>query len=102
MQKQQRGTFGGVRDVRPYESTDIRFTTKGETLYAFCMGNPTDDVKITSLGTDSKISNKKVASVKMLGSKEKLQWTQGNDALTIRKPSELPDWKVIGFKIEFE
>ena len=102
MQTQQRGTFGGVRDVRPYESADIRFTTKGETLYAYCMGNPTADVKITSLGTDSKISNKKVASVKMLGSKEKLEWSQNNNALTIKKPSKLPDWEVIGFKIELK
>ncbi len=99
---QAKGQFGGVKDVRPYESTDIRFTTKGETLYAFCMNKPTSDIKISSLGKNSKVSNKTIASVKMLGSKEKLKWTQQGDALVIAKPTQLPDWQVATFKIEFK
>ena len=91
-----------MKDVRPYESTDIRFKTKGETLYAFCMGVPASDVKIVSLGTDSKVSSKKVASVKMLGSKDKLTWKQEADALVITKPVKLPEWPVITFKIDFK
>jgi len=100
--KQEKGHFGGVKDVRPYESTDIRFTTKGETLYAFCMGTPTGDIRVTSLGRNSKLSNKSVASVKMLGSKEILTWKQEGDALVITKPSKLPDWTVVTFKVEFK
>jgi alpha-L-fucosidase len=102
MKKQEKGTFGGVKDVRPYESTDIRFTTKGETLYAFCMGKPVGDVQIASLGKNSKISTKTVASVQMLGSNEKLAWKQQGNALVITKPSKLPDWQVVTFKIQFE
>ena len=102
MKKQEKGTFGGVKDVRPYESTDIRFTTKGETLYAFCMGKPVGDVQIASLGKNSKISTKAVASVQMLGSNEKLAWKQQGNALVITKPSKLPDWQVVTFKIQFE
>jgi len=101
-QKQEKGHFGGVKDVRPYESADIRFTTKGENLYAFCMGVPAGDVKIVSLGKNSKISDKKVASVKMLGCKEKLSWKQENEALVIAKPAKLPKWTVVTFKIEFK
>ena len=100
--KQAKGQFGGVKDVRPYESTDIRFTTKGETLYAFCMGQPAGDVQIAALGKNSKVSSKTVASVKMLGSNEKLKWNQGGDALVISKPAKLPDWQVVAFKIEFK
>jgi alpha-L-fucosidase len=37
----------------------------------------------------------------MLGSDEKLKWKQQDDALIITKPSLLPDWKVVGFRIEF-
>jgi alpha-L-fucosidase len=99
---QEKGRFGGVKDVRPYESTDIRFTTKGNTLYAFCMGIPAADVSIVSLGKNSKISAKKVSSVKMLGSKVKLKWKQEAGALVIKKPSKLPDWPVVTFKIEFK
>ncbi|MEI7829082.1 MAG: alpha-L-fucosidase [Prolixibacteraceae bacterium] len=99
---QEKGRFGGVKDVRPYESTDIRFTQKGNTLYAFCMKNPVSDVKITSLGKNSKISGQKVKSVSILGSDEKIKWDQADDALVITKPVKLPDWEVVTFKVEFK
>jgi alpha-L-fucosidase len=102
LKSQEKGRFGGVKDVRPYESTDIRFTTKGETLYAFCMGTPAGDVKIVSLGKNSKVSNKKVVSVKMLGSTEKLNWKQDEEALVIAKPAKLPEWPVVTFKVELK
>jgi alpha-L-fucosidase len=38
----------------------------------------------------------------MVGSKEKLNWKQSADALVIRKPSNMPGWQVVGFKIEFK
>lgn len=101
IQKQEKGRFGGVRDVRPYESSDIRFTTKGETLYAFCMDTPVSEIRITSLGRNSDLINKKVKSVSMLGGDKKLKWKQEEDALVIVRPSELPEWKVVTFKIDF-
>jgi alpha-L-fucosidase len=102
MKKQEKGRFGGVKDVRPYESGDIRFTVKGETLYAFCMIAPSSGIKIESLGKNSKLNNKAVSSVKMLGGNEKLSWKQNPEALIIDKPSELPGWQVIAFKIDFK
>jgi alpha-L-fucosidase len=102
MKKQEKGVFGGVKDVRPYENSDIRFTVKGGTLFAFCMDSPSDDIKISSLGKNSKLADKKVKSVSMLGSDEKLKWEQEEDALVIGKPVKLPDWQVTGFKIEFK
>jgi alpha-L-fucosidase len=102
MLKQEKGTFGGVKDVRPYESTDIRFTTKGEILYAFCMKNPTADIRIASLGQNSKLNSQKIASVKILGSNEKLTWKQEGDALVINKPAKFPEWQVVTLKVEFK
>lgn len=102
LKKQEKGSFGGVKDVRPYESADIRFTTKENALYAFCMGTPSGDVRITSLGKSSKLNDKAIVSVKILGSNEKLVWKQGDDALVIAKPSKLPEWQVVTFKIEFK
>jgi len=101
MKKQEKGTFGGVRDVRPYESGDIRFTTKDSKLYAFCMDKPLSDIRIASLGKNSTYSDKKIKSVTMLGSEEKLKWKQGDDALVISKPASFPEWDVIGLRIEF-
>jgi alpha-L-fucosidase len=99
---QAKGQFGGVKDVRPYESNDIRFTTKGETLYAFCMSKPSGDIKISSLGKNSKLNDKSIASVKILGSKEKLTWKQEGDALVINKPAQMPEWQVVTLKVEFK
>ena len=100
--KQKKGQFGGLSDSQAFSSTDIRFTTKGGKLYAYCMGNPTEDIKISSLGKNSKLNDKAIASIKMLGSTEKIKFNQQPDALVITKPATLPDWKVIGFEITFK
>jgi alpha-L-fucosidase len=99
--KKEKGQFGGLKDVRDYQSSDIRFTIKGETLYAFCMNSPTEDIKIASLGKNSKVNNKLISSIKMLGGKDKLVWSQQADALIIKRPAKLPEWSVIVFKIKF-
>lgn len=85
-----------------YDAQNIRFTTKGETLYAFCMDAPTEDLVIKSLGENSEVCGKKIASVQLLGSKEKLDWNQKDDVLVITKPTNLPEWRVVAFKIEFK
>ena len=99
---QKKGSFGGISDKQEFSSKDIRFTTKAGKLYAYCMGVPTEDIKITSLGKDSKLNDKSIAFVKMLGSKEKISFTQQADALVISKPTTLPEWKVVGFEIIFK
>ena len=86
-----------------YAEDDIRFTKKGDALlYAFCLEQPTKDIRIKSLGTDANLNSKEIASIKILGSDETLTWTLKNDALVINKPTKLPNWDVIGLKIEFK
>ena len=85
-----------------FSSGDIRFTLKGNTLYAYCLGKPVTDIMIKSLAKSSKLAEKRVASVAMIGSREKLNWKQTSDALVIKKPANLPSWQVVGFKIEFK
>ena len=93
---------GRFNENYKFNSKDIRFTTKEGILYTFCLGTPTEDIMIKSLGKKSKFYEKPVTSVKLLGSDVKLKWSQENDALVIRKPSSLPAWQVNGFKIEFK
>ncbi len=98
-----KGPFGGLKDVRSYQSNDFRFTVaKNGTLYAFELEQPTTDISIVSLGKNAKLATKDVASVKLLGSTEKLSWKQNDDALVITKPANLPTWKTLAFKIEFK
>ena len=93
--------FGGLKDTAGYKPEDIRFTTKGETLYAICMGVPVADVKVLSLGKGSKYAAAPVSDVKLVGSDEKLEWKQEADALVIRKPAKLPCSHAVAFKIAF-
>jgi alpha-L-fucosidase len=93
--------LGRFNENYKFNSKDIRFTTKGETLFAYCLGKPEADVVIKSLGKSSKFA-KAISSVTMVGSREKLSWKQSADALIIKKPGTLASWEVIGFKIEFK
>jgi alpha-L-fucosidase len=94
--------FGGLKDVRKYQATDIRFTTKNGNVYVFVMEPPTADISIASLGKNAPFETKAVASVKLLGSSEKLNWNQGDNALVINKPATLPKWTTLVFKVAFK
>lgn len=86
-----------------FSAKEIRFTSKGNTLFAFCLGEPTEDISIASLGKNSKLSSKAIASVKLLGSNEKLQWKQNDNALVLSKPTTNNlAVKVTAYKIEFK
>jgi alpha-L-fucosidase len=92
---------GRFEENYKFNSKDIRFTTKDGFLYAFCLGTPAGDIKIMSLGKNSRYKSGAIKSVKMLGSDIKVKWSQEADAMVIKKPSKLPKWPVIGFRIEF-
>jgi alpha-L-fucosidase len=83
---------------KPFTAEDVRFTTKGETIFAFIMGSPTNAVTIKSLGTNAKLLEKPIADVTLLGSNEKLKWSQTADALVI----EVPEYKTSDIAIAFK
>ena len=96
VEKQERGFMAGIKDVRAYRSGDIRFTQKNGLLYAFSMVHPDEDLHIHAL------NGKKVASVGMLGSKQKIKWSQDEAGLVINKPESMPSYSTIVFKIKFK
>jgi alpha-L-fucosidase len=102
---QEKGRFGGLKDVpdKGYAPEDFRFTASkdAKTLYAFCLGATATEVRITSLGSSSKLAEKPVASVHLLGSKAKLTWKQEADALVIRMPASVAASAPTGFKVAF-
>ncbi len=95
--KPGRGSFGGVSDTVDYTSADFRFTTKDGALYAICMSVPDGPAKIVSLGK----SDKPIADVTLLGSKDKLSWKQNADGLTIQPVKSWPSEHAAVFKITF-
>ena len=97
--KQEKGQFGGLKDVRKYQPTDIRFTMKNGNLYMFTLGIPTADITVKSLSSSL---SQKIKSIQILGSKEKLSWKQDNETLSIIKPKSFPSQNVVCFKVRFE
>jgi alpha-L-fucosidase len=86
-----------------FDPQDFRFTMgKNGVLYAFCMTVPVSgtQVKIKSLGMDSKYLNQQVKSVTLLGYNAKLQWKQEADGLSITCPSNMPFATSVVFRID--
>jgi alpha-L-fucosidase len=85
--------------VKPFTAEDVRFTTKGATLNAIVMGAPKAAVHIKSLGTAAKLYDGAIGNVTLLGSDEKLTWSQTADALTIEAPKSIPNGIAVVFQI---
>lgn len=86
----------------PFTVEDIRFTTKGNTLYAICPGWPGAEATIKSLGASSSVSADMIAQVSMLGSPETLAWSQDDDGLKVRTPNQKPCQHAYTFKIDLK
>ncbi|GAC1514290.1 MAG: alpha-L-fucosidase [Gemmatimonadaceae bacterium] len=76
------------RQVTPFTSQDVRFTTRGNTLYAMLLARPDSrTITIKSLATGSRYAPGEVLRVEMLGMPGPLTHTRGDDGLTIELPS---------------
>lgn len=80
-----------------YTNRDIRFTAKGETLYAICLGWPTEPVTIEAC---KNLYEAEIKAISMLGSDAPLQWSLNPDGLTIVPPDVPPCEHAFVFKIE--
>ena len=84
---------------KPFSAEDVRFTTKSNTLYAIVLGWPTQSLQIKSLGTAAKFLDKPIADIQLLGSDEKIQWSQGEQFLNIEAAKNKPCDYAVVFKI---
>ena len=81
-------------------AADIRFTTKGQSLYAFVQGWPTQpELVIRSLATNSPQRPAKALDVRLLGRDETLRFTQDATGLRVTLPSTRPTAADIGFAL---
>lgn len=84
---------------KPFSAADVRFTAKGDTLYAIALGVPQEPLAIASLGTDAKLFEGPVAGVSLLGSDETVQWSQSATALTLSPPAKAPCSEAVVYRI---
>jgi alpha-L-fucosidase len=75
-------------ETKPYSAEDFRFTAKGSTVYAIGMACPADGkATIHSLGWSHEGNSVPIASVELLGSTQKVTWTQAANALEVTLPA---------------
>ena len=91
---------GAMKENGAYTAQDIRFTAKGNAVYAITLGVPVKEVVIRSLGKRAAYAGGPIRSVRLLGSKAKLAWTQRDDALVVTLPARLPTAHAAALKIE--
>lgn len=85
-----------------YGYDEVRFTTKGDTLYVFVLNPKAGNIKIPVLGQKTKYNIRKIKSVSMLGNKRTIKFVQEEDAFTLNVPSLRPNKYATVFKVIFE
>ena len=92
---------GAFQENAAYTSQDIRFTTRGETLYAITLGEPQGQVAITSLGRQAGHGTRRVRRVRLLGHEPGLAFRQTDQALILDLPERLPTRHASAFEIQW-
>ena len=86
---------------KPFTAEDIRFTSKGNVLYAIALAWPEGgELTIKSLKSNSPHYPQQIATIKMLGSDAELEWTRDKTGLKIALPQTKPHEHAYVFRIE--
>lgn len=93
---------GEFNTQKPFTAQDIRFTTKGNVLYAITLELPASKEAITISALSSASNNGIITKVELVGSIEKIRWSQKNDALIIQAPLHYPSQNAAAFRISFK
>jgi alpha-L-fucosidase len=93
------GSFNDTKR-QPFTGQDIRFTTKGNTLYAIILAWPGEQVTIRLLARNARQAEGEVTVVTLLGHDGKLDWSRNEDGLTVRMPARKPCDYAYALKIE--
>jgi alpha-L-fucosidase len=93
---------GSFNDTKrpPFTGEDIRFTRRGNTLYAIVLAWPGASVTVKTLGTDSPPAAGEVRDVRLLGQDGKLVWSRSENGLTVTMPSQPPCDHACALRIE--
>ena len=95
---QQAAAFN-ERSRKPLTSEEIRFTKKGDVLYAFCMGWPGTQAKIAALALGGQHDAGKIRNVELLGFNGKLNWNQDASGLAVQMPADKPSDHAVVLKV---
>jgi len=92
---------GMFKENAEYSARDIRFTTRGDTLYAITLGEPHERTAITALRLNNPHERRRVHRVRLLGRRDATRFRQTAEALLIDVPADLPTRHASAFAITF-
>jgi alpha-L-fucosidase len=91
---------GSFKEDYTYSARDIRFTTRGATVYAIALGWPEDNqLTIRSLAKPVGEPINRITAIKLLGYNGKVEWTQNVDGLVVKLPATRVSEVTVGLKI---
>ena len=90
------GAFSDTKEKLAYRGSDIRFTVKGNVLYAICLDWPAPIFTIESLKT---LYPGEIRSVELLGNDGELAWRMTDAGLEVTRPERRPCDGAYAFKI---
>jgi alpha-L-fucosidase len=92
------GSFADTKR-QPFTERDVRFTTRGDDLYAIVLGVPEREATIRSLGSNLRLYPERIGDVRLIGIDEPVSWSRDEDALRVKLPSTKPSAHAIALKI---
>jgi alpha-L-fucosidase len=102
--KEPEGHFSHHREFLKikYSPKDIRYTTKGNIIYAIILGWPgnNESILLESFAADEWKSPEKIREVTLLGYKGKIDYELAEEGLKVTTPDEVVNDMAVVFKIE--
>lgn len=83
---------------KPFTAADVRYTTKGEALYAILLGVPTGKIELPAL-RNAGGQGEVVKQVQLVGSAKPVTWEQKASALAIDPAATFPSDDAVVYKI---
>ncbi len=85
-----------------YVSEDVRFTQKGDVLYAIILDwDENREINIKSLAKQSRLLDNPIKKISLLGNDKDLVWNQKDENLNVSMPEQKPCEHAYTLKIEF-
>ena len=85
-----------------YDESDVRFTVKGDFLYATCLGEPDENLNIEALNSAFKLRTADILSIEHLGSGKAVSFDHNEDRLALQLQGVTLDEKANVFKIQLD
>jgi alpha-L-fucosidase len=83
--------YGSIKaGLNDLNAEDIRYTQKGNIVYAIQLGWAGANKEITLKEFTNKAKDLKIKSVKVLGSRERIKWSKNKNGLTVKSPKKKP------------